>query len=87
VTKRACLSAAAPESANRIVTIEKRVDSDYFSPRARPRVAPSRPTSYPIVFTGTMDYWPNVDAVAGFRAGGSAAHTRMTTAPDSTSSA
>lgn len=49
----------------RMVTIRNGVDSDYFSPSktfANPFPAGERP----IVFTGAMDYWPNVDAVVWF---------------------
>lgn len=55
----------APESASRIFGIDNGIDSEYFSPRAAwDRVVPSeRPA---IVFTGAMDYWPNVDAVSWF---------------------
>jgi sugar transferase (PEP-CTERM/EpsH1 system associated) len=59
------LSQAAPGCAQRILAIENGVDSEYFSPVhgfASPFAAGERP----IVFTGTMDYWPNVDAVAWF---------------------
>jgi sugar transferase (PEP-CTERM/EpsH1 system associated) len=55
----------APECADRVHAIGNGVDSEYFSPQ------PGRPSPYPagelpIVFTGAMDYWPNVDAVAWF---------------------
>ena len=55
----------APESASRVHVVENGVDSSYFSPDA------GRPTPYaademPIVFTGAMNYWPNVDAVCWF---------------------
>ena len=59
------LSGAAPESANRIVTIENGVDSEYFSPAHRFE-SPFSTSEHPIVFTGTMDYWPNIDAVVWF---------------------
>ena len=59
------LSAAAPECANRIVTIENGVDSEYFSPE-HGLESPFSAGEHPIVFTGTMDYWPNVDAVVWF---------------------
>ena len=41
------------------------VDADYFAPD------PSRPSPFaadeiPLVFTGAMDYWPNIDAVTWF---------------------
>ncbi|TMH54809.1 MAG: glycosyltransferase, partial [Betaproteobacteria bacterium] len=54
-----------PECANRIVAIENGVDSDYFSP-AHGLESPFSASEHPIVFTGTMDYWPNVDAVVWF---------------------
>ncbi len=55
----------APECNVRVEAMCNGVDSDYFSP------LPERPTPYsadetPIVFTGAMDYWPNVDAVTWF---------------------
>ena len=59
------LAQAAPESAHRIVAIENGVDSDYFSP-AHAFASPFPADEHPIVFTGTMDYWPNVDAVTWF---------------------
>ena len=56
---------AAPEVADRVHVIENGVDFDYFRPD------PSRPTPFAqgeeaIVFTGAMNYWPNIDAVAWF---------------------
>jgi polysaccharide biosynthesis protein PslH len=59
------LSQAAPASANRIDAIENGVDSEFFSP-AHVLDSPFASDEHPIVFTGTMDYWPNVDAVAWF---------------------
>ena len=59
------LSQAAPGCANRIVAIENGVDSEYFSP-THGFASPFAAGEQPIVFTGTMDYWPNVDAVAWF---------------------
>jgi polysaccharide biosynthesis protein PslH len=59
------LCAAAPESAGRIVAIENGVDSEYFSPAHRFE-SPFAPDEHPVVFTGAMDYWPNVDAVVWF---------------------
>src|SRR4030095_2032609 len=59
------LSAALPEYAGRIIAIENGVDSDFFSP-ARDFESPFSPAEHAIVFTGTMDYWPNVDAVTWF---------------------
>lgn len=55
----------APESAAKVVGIANGVDFDYFSPD-RDYPAPYD-TAHPVfVFTGTMDYWPNVDAVEWF---------------------
>lgn len=59
------LSAAVPECATRIMAIENGVDSDYFSP-AREFASPFEADDDPIVFTGAMDYWPNIDAVTWF---------------------
>ena len=55
----------APECSVRVEAMCNGVDSDYFSP------APERISAYavdetPIVFTGAMDYWPNIDAVTWF---------------------
>ena len=57
--------ALAPESAARIGSYSNGVDADYFSPlRDYPR--PELLAGTAIVFTGAMDYWPNVDAVTWF---------------------
>ncbi|NUZ05141.1 TIGR03087 family PEP-CTERM/XrtA system glycosyltransferase [Piscinibacter koreensis] len=56
----------APESAATVEALCNGVDSDYFSvdpERASPYASDS---ALPIVFTGAMDYWPNVDAVSWF---------------------
>lgn len=55
----------APKRARRIATIPNGVDSEYF----RPSVAFASPFAAdecPIVFTGAMDYWPNIDGVLWF---------------------
>jgi len=39
------------------------VDLDYFAPLAAPRAQGAAPT---LVFTGAMDYWPNIDGVNWF---------------------
>ncbi|MDR3394185.1 MAG: TIGR03087 family PEP-CTERM/XrtA system glycosyltransferase [Parasulfuritortus sp.] len=55
----------APECASRVETVMNGVDSDYFSPVSS-RVSPY-PNGQPVlVFTGAMDYWPNIDAVTWF---------------------
>jgi sugar transferase (PEP-CTERM/EpsH1 system associated) len=55
----------APECASVVESMGNGVDTDYFSPE------PSRPSPFatdelPLVFTGAMDYWPNVDAAVWF---------------------
>jgi sugar transferase (PEP-CTERM/EpsH1 system associated) len=55
----------APESESKIGFFNNGVDTDYFSPHI------DYTNPYPageevIVFTGAMDYWPNVDAVRWF---------------------
>lgn len=57
----------APESAAKIGFFNNGVDTDYFSPERdypRPYVDGERA----LVFTGAMDYWPNIDAVQFFAA-------------------
>ena len=55
----------ASESAARVSWFNNGVDFDYFSP-ARDYPNPYPAVSLPLVFTGAMDYWPNVDAVVWF---------------------
>lgn len=55
----------APECAEKISFFNNGVDTGYFSP------AHEYPAPYPageavMVFTGAMDYWPNIDAVQWF---------------------
>jgi len=57
----------SPGLAPRLDVVGNGVDFDCFAPDA------SRPSPYaagelPLVFTGAMDYWPNVDAVCWFAA-------------------
>ena len=55
----------APESSGKIHAYQNGVDSEYFSPeRAYPDPYPAGEKA--IVFTGAMDYWPNIDAVGWF---------------------
>jgi len=60
----------APECFDAVAAMSNGVDTDYFSPdRALPSpfAGPlSQPEQIPVVFTGAMDYWPNVDAVTWF---------------------
>lgn len=55
----------APECGVRIDAMCNGVDADFFSPD------PERPNPFgdketPVVFTGAMDYWPNIDAAIWF---------------------
>jgi sugar transferase (PEP-CTERM/EpsH1 system associated) len=57
----------APESARICEALCNGVDTDYFA------ADPARPSPFAegeqaVVFTGAMDYWPNIDAVAWFAA-------------------
>jgi polysaccharide biosynthesis protein PslH len=55
----------APESAHSVSVLCNGVDAEFFRPDAA-RPSPFAAHETPIVFTGAMDYWPNVDAVAWF---------------------
>jgi len=60
----------APECVDSVVTISNGVDIDFFSQDAGRR-SPYIGQGFledmlPIVFTGAMDYWPNIDAVTWF---------------------
>ncbi len=60
----------APECAGRVETLCNGVDANYYSPdrnRLTPFGSAALPDgTIPVVFTGAMDYWPNVDAVTWF---------------------
>ncbi len=60
----------APECAGVTETMSNGVDSNYFSPapECTSPFAAGPPTQgqIPVVFTGAMDYWPNIDAVTWF---------------------
>ena len=60
----------APESAGLVQAICNGVDADFYSPdpvRPSPFVKSTKQAGQiPIVFTGAMDYWPNIDAVTWF---------------------
>ena len=55
----------APESKNRIYHFNNGVDAEYFSPD-RDYANPYPEGEEALVFTGAMDYWPNIDAVTWF---------------------
>ena len=55
----------APESHDKVSSFSNGTDAEYFSPQdALPNPFP--PGQIAIVFTGAMDYWPNIDAVLWF---------------------
>ena len=56
---------AAPECADRVEAMGNGVDTDFFAPSGD-LASPFRRDEHAVVFTGAMDYWPNVDAVAWF---------------------
>ncbi len=56
---------AAPETADRVGWYGNGVDAEYFSPD-RVYDDPYPAGTEALVFTGAMDYWPNVDAVTWF---------------------
>jgi sugar transferase (PEP-CTERM/EpsH1 system associated) len=65
--EKALFAARAPGAAARVHVVANGVDGDHFAPDATlPR--PFARDELPIVFTGAMDYWPNVDAVRWFEA-------------------
>jgi sugar transferase (PEP-CTERM/EpsH1 system associated) len=55
----------APESDRKIGFFNNGVDTDYFSPE-HSHASPYAANERAVVFTGAMDYWPNVDAVQWF---------------------
>jgi sugar transferase (PEP-CTERM/EpsH1 system associated) len=55
----------APESTAKIGFFNNGVDTDYFSPD-NGYTSPYADGERAVVFTGAMDYWPNVDAVQWF---------------------
>jgi sugar transferase (PEP-CTERM/EpsH1 system associated) len=61
----ALLQERAPQARHKIGVFENGVDAEYFSP-ARDYPDPYPAGALGVVFTGAMDYWPNVDAVSWF---------------------
>ncbi len=55
----------APEVAGAVDAVGNGVDSDFFSPHPDCS-SPFPPDELPVVFTGAMDYWPNMDAATWF---------------------
>lgn len=56
---------SAPECRAKVSPMCNGVDSDFFSPE-HGLASPYSADEIPLVFTGAMDYWPNVDAVKWF---------------------
>ena len=58
----------APRCRAHVEVLCNGVDADYFSPEAASSLpSPPYPAGdLPLVFTGAMDYWPNIDAVVWF---------------------
>ncbi len=56
---------SAPESRGRVEAMCNGVDAEFFSPE-HVLASPYSTNELPVVFTGAMDYWPNVDAVTWF---------------------
>jgi len=48
-----------------VVEVRNGVDTDYFAPSTQ-HPNPFSATAMPIVFTGAMDYWPNIEGVDWF---------------------
>jgi sugar transferase (PEP-CTERM/EpsH1 system associated) len=63
--ERELFARLAPESAARAHAVGSGVDPEFFLPLAG-RPSPYAPGEAPLVFTGAMDYWPNIDAVGWF---------------------
>ena len=55
----------APETTGQVQALSNGVDADYFAPDAL-LPTPYKPGEVPVVFTGAMDYWPNIDATVWF---------------------
>lgn len=55
----------APECQDKVSPMCNGVDADFFSPQHE-LASPYLPDELPLVFTGAMDYWPNIDAVRWF---------------------
>lgn len=56
---------SAPECQGKVSPVSNGVDSDFFSPE-HSLDSPYAADEIPLVFTGAMDYWPNIDAVNWF---------------------
>ena len=65
-SEAALFCAQAPECQLRVEAMCNGVDADYFS-LALERPSPYQADELPVVFTGAMDYLPNIDAVTWFK--------------------
>lgn len=61
----ALFQSLAPDAARRVQSVSNGVNAEYFSPQ-RGLASPFKDDELPLVFTGAMDYWPNVDGVTWF---------------------
>ena len=57
----------APECQGRVQSMGNGVDADFFVPNPL-RLNPFEAGEQAVVFTGAMDYWPNIDGVSWFAA-------------------
>ena len=64
-TEAAMFKSLSPATADKIGFYNNGVNADYFAPSPE-RSNPYPSNVVPVVFTGAMDYWPNVDAVIWF---------------------
>lgn len=55
----------APECRDKVQSLSNGVDADFFAPDPQ-RPSPFAPDEQAVVFTGAMDYWPNIDGVSWF---------------------
>lgn len=61
----ALFRALSPGQSLNLAALGNGVDADFFAPDPG-RASPFAAGELPLVFTGAMDYWPNVDAVTWF---------------------
>jgi len=61
----ALFNSLSPDTASKIHTVGNGIDTDYFTP-SDDYAQPYDVGGPVLIFTGAMDYWPNVDAVSWF---------------------
>ena len=61
----ALFDSLAPDCRGRVAALGNGVDAEHFAPGEVPP-SPYAVGELPVVFTGAMDYWPNIDAVTWF---------------------